>query len=261
MIDPYELYQSFQSTVNTFQGGWFRPETDFIRACNDLSKKFWVKKTKEAEKSQEAKDDLMPFLKSKNYIVTNKSIYGTFKPDKDYGRFSAARIIVHTNPEDAKIVSFCPDKNIDDGKCCNGDFKTDFELTEEYYNNTTQIDVDLIDDIKWGAVNKHATKKPTIEKPKMRIINGGFEVAPRQVSVVVLDYYREPVEATFLYTNAPGDVQTGAGDQLIYDRNSQPLEWPFNMRDEFLIGLGERYGLFTRDQFVTQVTTMQKQTA
>jgi hypothetical protein len=56
-------------------------------------------------------------------------------------------------------------------------------------------------------------------------------------------------------------VQTGAGGQIIYNqKDSEPLEWPFNMRDEFLIGLGERYGVFTRNQFVTQVN-MQKQTA
>jgi hypothetical protein len=49
---------------------------------------------------------------------------------------------------------------------------------------------------------------------------------------------------------------------LIYDqKNSQPLEWPFNVRNEFLIELGTRYGVFTRDQFVSQISAQQKATA
>lgn len=257
MIDTFELYLSFQSTVNSFQGGWFRPQTDFIRKCNDISKRLWNKWTREAEKSQEAKDNLFPFFKSKNYIVNNRGIYGMFSADKDYGRFAAARIIVN------KKEQFLPDSQVGWGDLCkeaSDKFKSQDETTDEYYDGVRQFDVDMIDDIKWGAVNKHKTKTPTVESPKMRQVNGQFEVAPRKVSVIVLDYYREPKDATFLYTLAPGDVQTGAGDQIIYNKESQPLEWPFNVRDEFLIGLGEAYGIFTRDQFLTQVN-MTKKTA
>jgi hypothetical protein len=252
MIDAFDLWNSFQSSVNTFQGGWFRPQTDFIQSCNDLSKEFWVKKTKEAEKSQQAKDDLFPFLKSKNYIVNNKGVYGTFKPDADYGRFAAARVIVNGN-------NCFPSKDIDDGKCCNGNFKSEVEMTEEFYDTIKQYDIELIDDNKWGAVNKHKTKFPTVSNPKMRQIDAGFQVAPRMVSVVVMDYYREPKEATFVYTNAPGNVQTGAGDQIVYNKkDSIPLEWPFNMRDEFLVGLGRRYSIFTREQFLFATAQAEK---
>src|ERR1700749_4004720 len=87
MIDVYDLYQSFCSTYNLYLGGWFRPNTDFLQKCNDISKELWVKWTGEAEKSQEAKDNLLPFLVSKNMIVSNKGVYGTFQPPKNYGRF------------------------------------------------------------------------------------------------------------------------------------------------------------------------------
>jgi hypothetical protein len=259
MIDVYDLYQSFCSIVNTYLGGWFRPNTDFLQGCNDISKELWVRWIREAERSQEAKDNLFPFLVSKNVIVSNAGIYGTFQPPKDekqpYGRFAAARIIV--------AGSQCvPSKEVDAGKCCNGDFKSQEELTEDYYNDVAQYDVDMIDDIKWGACNSHKTKKPTLMKPKIRQIDGGFQVAPREVSVVVLDYYRPPVDATFVYKNTPGNVQTGGGDMMIYDKaNSLPLEWPFNVRNEFLIALGERYGLFAKDQFMAQFSAQQKQTA
>jgi hypothetical protein len=254
MIDLFDLYESFQSVVNTFMGGWFRPQTDFTKRVNDISKELWVKWTREAEKSQEAKDNLFQFLRSKNIIVSVSGPYGRFLPPKDYGRFAAARIIVYGN-------NTYPDKAVDNGVCEEIEGKTQDQITDEYFDKVSQYDVEMIDDKKWGAVNAHLTKKPSLEKPKIRQIDAGFEVSPRKVSVIVLDYYVEPKEATFLYTITPGNVQTGAGDSIVYDTSSQKLEWPATVRSEFLIRLGEAYGLFTRDQFVAGVSQQQKQTA
>lgn len=259
MIDSFDLWNSFQSTVNTYLGGWFRPQSDFIQKCNDISKQLWVKWIREAEKSQEAKDNLLPFLVSKNMIVSNSGVYGIFQPPADakkpYGRFSSARIIVAND-------KCYPDVNVEKGKCANGKFTNPEEIKEEYFDNIKQFDVDMIDDQKWGACMAHKTKGPTLEKPKIRQIEGGFEVAPRNISVIVLDYYRPPKEATFIYTISYGNVQTGAGDNIIYDKqNSQPLEWPFNVRDEFIIELGISYSLFTREQFLAQMGLQKKQTA
>jgi hypothetical protein len=255
MIDLFDLYNSFKSYTNTFVGGWFRPQTDFTKRCNDISKKLWVKWTREAEKSQEAKDNLFPFLRSKNIIVSTNGPYGKFSPPAGYGRFASARIIVAGD-------TCYPDKSVDNGRFEQGDFKSQEELTDEYFDSVSQVDVILIDDQKWGAVNEHKTKRPTLSKPKIRQIDNGFEVAPRKVSVIVLDYYVEPAEATFVYSISSGNVQTGAGDQIIYDqKNSKPLEWPATVRNEFLIELGMSYGLFTRDTFVSQVTQQQKMNA
>jgi hypothetical protein len=89
-----------------------------------------------------------------------------------------------------------------------------------------------------------------------------FQIAPRNISVVVLDYYRLPKIATFVYTTTPGNVDTGSGDEIVYNsKASQPLEWDGSLRNEFLVNLGERYGLFTRDQFVSNITQQQKATA
>lgn len=253
MIDVFDLYQSFNSTVNSFIGGWWRPNTDFVKKVNDVSKALWVKWTREAEKSREATDNLLPFLRSKNIIVDNKGIYGTFMPPKDYGRFAAARIIVSSDQT-------VPDKNVDNGKCENSALTTQEEITEKYYDSIEPEEVEIVDDQRWNAANKHLTKKPTFENPKIRKIDGGFQVAPRKISVVVLDYYVEPKEATFAYTIAPGNVQTGSGDNIVYDKkNSVPLEWPATVRDEFIIALGELYGVFVRDAFVAQLSKNQKQ--
>lgn len=247
-IDPFDLWNSFQSLVNTFQGGWYRPQTDFIQACNDLSEKIWVKNTDEAGRSQRSKDNLILLTKTHNYKVENSGVRAFFKVDDDYGRFSSARIVVHKG-------ECIPDPKVEEGKCANvkaSEFEDKTTITQDYYDQLEEIGVDLIDDIKWAAVNQHKTKGPKMSNPYLRQVDGGFQVLPRKVSAITLTYYRKPKTATFKYTLSPGDVQTGAGDQIIYDESSDPLEWPFSLRDEFLIGLGERYGLFTRDQFVSQ---------
>lgn len=94
-IDPYDLYLSFQSTISTFIGGFFRPNTDFITKANDISNELWNKWTDVAEKSQEARDNLIFFLKSKNRMVTKQnSFYGIFQPPSNYGRFASAKMLV-----------------------------------------------------------------------------------------------------------------------------------------------------------------------
>ncbi len=253
MIDMFDLWQDFQSLVNTFQGGWYRPQTDFQRAVNDISIELWDKWTQEAEKSQQIKDYLIPFLLSKNIIVKPaNSYYSTIDYPKDYGRYATAQIIV------AGDKTF-PSQDVDNGKCCNGDFRSQEEINEEYFASITPREIKLIDLQRWESCLTHLTKKPTFENPKMVQIEGGFRVAPRHVSVVVLNFYTKPKEATFVYTTSPADPATGLGDQIIYNKTaSAPLEWSEITKNEFLWRLGERFGIFTRDQFMTQVSTQQK---
>lgn len=253
-IDTFDLYRDLGSRVNIQQGGWWRPQTDYINSVNVVSNEFWEEYTNIAEKSQEVKDNLFPFLRSQNRIVNNSGIYGNFKPPDDYGRFATARIIV--------TGDFCvPCKDVENGKCSNGDFKTPEELTEDYYDSVKQFEVDMVDTGKWAAMNEHLTKKPTLQKPKIRQINSLFEVAPRKVSVIVLDYYVKPTDATFVYGISPGNIQTGAGDQIIYDRkNSEPLQWPETMRGQFLDRLEKIYSQFTRDQVLAQLNNQPKKT-
>lgn len=255
MISLYSIWVSFQAYVNTFQGSWYRPTTDFQPAVNDISKLLWEEWTAMAEKSREIKDHLFPFLKTKNLIVKNQtSSYGLLEYPKDYGRLSSARIIVNG----MECVP-CPDVN--NGKCDNGDFKTQEEVTDEYLDKLEQSVVEEIDNQKWAACLKHLTKKPTLEKPKMTQYDVGWYVAPRKVSVIVLDYYVKPKEGTFVYTSSPGDTNTGAGDFLIYDdAKSEKLEWPETIINEFVWRLGERFGLFTRNQFISAAANQQKQT-
>lgn len=268
-IDPFDLYNSFQSYVNTFQGGWYRPQTDFQRATNDISNDLWERWTRQAEKTQEIRDNLGPFLRSKNIIATpQNTYYAIFDAPDNYGRFASARII----ERDGKCLCSKEAADTDQGRCDETNTETQDAINAQYYESVCEHQVDMIDNQRWGSVCQHLTKAPTLDNPKMtqfsrdvigtdkRIISKtAFKVAPRKVSVVVLDYYIRPTPMQFGYTQAPGDVQTGAGDQIIYDVNkSTPLQWPSTVINEFLIRLGERYGFFTRSQFMAQLSTQQK---
>jgi hypothetical protein len=266
MIDPFDLYNDFKALVNTFQGGFYQPQTTFIRSANNINQELWVKYTNESEKSQEARDNLLWALRSNNIIVSaENSFYGKLAPPSDYGRFASAKILWEKVEE--KVVCR-PSISVNKGKCIIGKKTkngvvidtydttiTQAEMTEAYFDKLVESDVQLIDEQRWSACLKHETKFPTIENPKMRQIDKGWNVAPRQVSMVILNYYIKAVDAIFSYTTTPGNIQTGSGDEIVYNKDkSTPFPWPDDVKNEFLWRLGERFSYFTREQFLAQVT-------
>lgn len=254
-INMFSLWQSFMTAVNTAQGGFYRPQTDFQQKVNDISRELWVEWTNEAEKSQEARDNLIYFLQSQNIKVDRaQANYGLFSPPANYGRLASIRIIV---TGDNKTV---PSKDVNDGKC--DGIESQEEINEKYYSEMSEVTVQMIDNMRWGSMLEHPKKGPSMKYPKATQIDKGFKVAPRDISVVRFDYYVEPEEAVFGYTLAAGDRQTGAGAQIIYNQaKSKDLPWPDTVRNEFIIRLGVSFGVFTRDQFLTQISTQQKMTA
>lgn len=251
MLSLFTIWQSFQSLVNTSQNSFFRPQTDFQQSVNDISKELWIDFTGMAEKSQEIKDYLAAFLKSKNIMVEPRnSYYGVLPYPKNYGRYATASIWT--------INDRCvPCADVDNGKCKG--LKTQEEITEEYYKNVTEHQIDLVDIQRWTACLEHKTKKPSLKNPKMTQVNGGWNVAPRDVSIVVLYWYVQPKEGTFVYTVTPGNPQTGAGDFIQYDANaSVPLEWPETTLNYFLWKLAKRYGIFIGNTFLSQFAKQQE---
>lgn len=245
-IDVFSLWTSFNGLVNSFQGGFYPPITVFMPAVNDISKQMWQEKTKIAENNQKIKEELRPFLRTFNCMVKNEnSNYGTFVNPKDYGYYSASRLIIH------------------EGKCCcekdqpcsklPSDEQSEYEEVERYRDGVEEVNVTNIASSKWAACLSSATKKPTLEKPKITQITNGYKVAPRKISVVVLDYYVIPTDAVFAYTTATPNVQTGSGDQIIYNQSqSTPLQWSYSVINEFLWNLAERFAITTKDNFLTQ---------
>lgn len=251
-IGVFSLWQDFDSAVNTSINGWFRPESDFIRAVNEISIKIWNRLTNDAEKSQEAKDKLFPYLMSKNIPVENQSIYyGIAKKPSGYGRFASARVVVHAD-------STLPSKEVNNGRC--EGLKSKEEIKDEYYDNIKEYRVQMIDNQRWSAYCEHLTKGPTIEKPGITQVNDSFKVAPRKVSVIVIDYYVEPKKATFNYTLSVGVPETGSGDQIIFNpTGNQDLEWPESVRNEFLEELKTWYATYSRDQLLSNINAQSKQ--
>ena len=153
-----------------------------------------------------------------------------------------------------------PNNRLNDGKC--DGIESQEEINEKYYSEMSEVTVQMIDNMRWGSMLEHPKKGQSMKYPKATQIDKGFKVAPRDISVVRFDYYVEPEEAVFGYTLAAGDRQTGAGAQIIYNQaKSKDLPWPDTVRNEFIIRLGVSFGVFTRDQFLTQISTQQKMTA
>lgn len=247
--------------MNTSQNGFWRPETDFEVNANVASTLLWNRKIDIAEREQREIDDLRTFLISKNIIVKNQnSFYGTIDvpaapQNPEYGRWASARILL--------AGDMCvPCKDVDEGKCINGNFESEQELADNYYNTVCQAQIEKIDNQRWPSVLKHLTKKPTLKNPKITQINNQFQVAPRQVSVVVLNYYVKPKYATFKYTTTTPNLQNGSGDVIVYNKTaSTPLEWPETVKNELLEILKDVYVGFTRDSQFQQINSAQKQTA
>ena len=252
MIDIFDLYNDFKAMFNTAQGGFFPPETVFLRAVNNISLKLWETWTRQAEKSEEIKGYLLPFFKSKNIIsVAQKSFYSIAKLPDDFQRFSTAKILV------TRINTCVPDINVEQGKVDGAEVPQE-EIDEKFYDSIRESQIEMIDNIRWSDAVNHLSKFPTFEKPKMTQIDGHWKISPKGVSVIVLNYYRKPIPATFKYTRTPGNVQTGAGDYLVYDeKSSKPLEWTETVKNQFLWELGVRFGLYTKDQFVTAISSQE----
>jgi len=254
-IDSNYLYQNFINTVNTFQGGWYPPASTFISVANDISYEMWDAKTETAENNEKNQDDLYPFLKTKNCIVaSSNNHYGTFDDPTDYGQYSSASIAVYQG----KTVGY---DNLDCVTCNNKkiDEQERYELVQRYLDGIVEHDVKKIANSKWANCLSSLTKPPTLEFPKITKTSTGFKVAPRNVSVVIFNYYKEPTKATYAYTTVPGNPQTGAGDQIVYDKNNSiPFEWNVNLINEFLWRLGERFGLYTQNQYMAQFSNQMK---
>lgn len=252
-LSIYNLWLSFQSTVNTFQGGWFRPQTDFQQKANDISSDLFVEYTNQAERSQKARDALYFLLKTENVMCSKSSSnFSIALPPKRYERFAGMSILYHNEKTYA-------DPDINGGKFCDANGEEQEKITDEYLTSLKRRTVELVDNMRWNACLEHKTKMPTFDNPKTTFINEQFRVAPRGIGAIVLDFYVKPEDAVFAYTVTAGDRNTGAGQQIVFDKNkSNDLPWPTTLKNEFIIRLGEAYGLFTRDQFVTNFSTQQK---
>lgn len=232
MILIDDLYNAVNGEVNTSQSGFVQPNL-FDLMCWKVSMKLFKKKCREAERSQEITDDIALFLKSVNIMVTvpNGSNYGRISYPANYGYFMSARIYV----DDKAATCPCPNSESDDTICGKwGDKNAQSNIV------LSEVPMGKIDNSRWSGILDHSRLKPTLESPKMTQYADGFKVAPKQVSIMTLDYYRLPVRSKWNYI--------AVGDYFQFTPiGSVDLDWTADMFGEFVDSLKILYMLCLRD--------------
>lgn len=239
-IDTFDLWEELCQTVNTHQNGMIKPNRQFIKWVNAISIQLFEEKFAGAwQRNQKITDDLAnPFLKSFPVKVKdiNNPTFDLIEYPADYGHISSVRFY---HKGDFKPVEVQCEKIADN----------DYKYTLP--NEVTEQPIPYVDNNRWGAIARHKNKKPAFSRPYATQYEGGFKLMPKGVPYVIIDYFRRPVSATFLYT-------LGAEDQIIYNPASVKLEWSDLVRNEFITRLKEKFGLFTQQPLIMQSAAQEK---
>lgn len=255
MIDVFDLYQRSCSDLNTSQNGLLRPIQNFIKYCYEISLELHREYFKDMETRQVTLDEYTtPFLVTKNLVVQAQSgiPYDFAALPADYAYWSSMRILVDTS--DKNKPRSCPARD-EKGDCCTfvNEFGEDCANGDcGGYRDPDQDEIDRKekelmlqewtvkkwDNQRWGNLVNHPRKRPTMEKPGVTQITGGFRVMPKGIHILALDYFKKPVVPVFGYT-------IGSQDQIVYNVNaSVQIEWSEKLIPEFVKRLGMRYAKF-----------------
>ncbi len=260
MIDMFDLWRKFCGRVNTAQGGHARPEGNFQEWVNDSSLSLYEEKFAVAGKSQKVADDIgRPFLRSVNIHVKD----GVAKYPEDYGHYSSSRYYLagknSVPKEDLDLYDSCGKKvSMDERPATISEEDWEIIQISKGKNKepikTKQIQTVLVSNDRWGSMQTSRFAGPTATSPKLSQFDDGFRVAPDDISIFVLDYYKVPRKAVFAYTVDPGNPITGDGDYIIYDKaKSVSLEWSDLVINEILNRLEIHYAKYIREGFNYQV--------
>lgn len=260
MIDLFELYEKVCGTFNTQQGGHIRPHRNFVDWVNDVSIELFEEYVAVAEKNQQISDYLTPFLKSVNVVVNPiaGTMYDVIKFPTDYEHYGSARVFYNSNE------TGCPCQGLPiidgkDGKECENPYQDEDDKIKAQLKSEEGLcesSIIKVDNQRWGSICGHKTMSPTKKNPKITQFDGGFKIAPKQLGVIVLDYYRKPVKATFDYTiTNPGNID----EYLQYNSGtSTKLEWSSVLVNEFVNRIGKKYGKFIREQFIFETSELDR---
>lgn len=251
MIDINELYEQFNSKFMTSQAGFFRPVRDFVPAVHEASLSLFNFFGKKLEKSQAITDIMQPFIRGLNISVEKLPTMDFAPLPPDYAYYSDARVLIEKD-------LICGARDCDlykEGECI-----PYAELQEDFFPKTSEfssIPVVLVQNAKWTSATTHPNRKPSMEKQRMICtpVDGGFEILPKGIGVIVLYYYRLPVKPVFDYDQ----VESGPDVYAQYKKaTSTQLEWNENAIPLFLYKLGKRYGLTVQSELITQINNLDK---
>ena len=261
MITLFSLYEKFCGAYNTQQGGHVRPNRNFVDWVNDTSIELFEEYVAVAEKNQMIADYLKPFLVSVNVIVNPKpgSMHDEITLPKDYEHYSSARVFYDGNNKGCidDISKPCID-GVTAEICESPFFDVDDQvILSKNSSGLCEVSITKIDNQRWGSICSHKTQGPTLVNPKITQYDQGLKIAPKNLGIIVLDYYRKPIDGTFLFTI----TNPGAIDEYIqFDPSSKPIEWSSVLINEFLNRMGKKYGKYVREQFIYEASAADNKT-
>jgi hypothetical protein len=249
MIDLFELYESLQARVNSQQGGHIRPNRNFMKWVNETNLDLFEELYEDFEKSQNISDKLTPFLVTVNIVFTpNKGAgYDQITKPKDYGRYGTMRAYKRSGAFCGLPGMPCLDCNFKPAPC--PDILTEDEIEQisaSQDENLKEVPIEKIENSRWAAQSQRISKAPTVNSPKVTEYDKGFKILPKNLGVIVLDYFRLPVTPVFNYS------LTGQGTEneiIQYNKSgSTQLEWNPTVISDFLDRLEAKYFKFIRQR-------------
>lgn len=238
-INNYDTWIKLQQRVNVQQNGQIPPSV-FNGWYNDASLTLFKNFVEEFQLNQVMNDLLAPFQVFVNQLIASVTgqNWGLAKFPSDYEYFANASLLRQKEEDTCFCNSAFP--------FIDGDGKSQKYTDPDYAqmkinfagNNVEEKQINLIDVSRWPSCLNHHTKGPTWNDPKMTQYAGGFRVAPKGITAIVLSYFKTPRESVFNYTISADDI-------AIYDPlTSVELEWSEQAQPYFLVELEKRYAAY-----------------
>ena len=234
--------------VNVQQNGQIPPSV-FNTWYNEVSDWYFRYLAEQFQLSQIISDFLSPFIVPTNVLITDQrgQNFGIGKYPADY-EFLLNLTLLRQLEENTCFAN--QDLPIIDG---NGESKkyTDPDFAQMKINfagaNIEEKQLTLVDVQRWPACLNHITKGPTWKDPKATQYQGGFKVAPKGITTIVMTYLKTPVKSVFAFTISTDDI-------AIYDASgSTQLEWSEQVMPIFLAKLVTNYGLYVDDPNIVKM--------
>lgn len=235
MIDLFDLYTTLCSVVNSQQGGLIRPNQAFSNWVRDIEMELYKEARLQFEESQIISDELGPFLRSVNVVVTPQrgANYDVIRFPKDYDYFCSARLN-RSGALCAELETFTSEGNI-------YDLSEEDRLARIRLEDATisTIGIAKVTNNRWNSILSRETLRPDMDNPKCTQFDGGLKLAPKNAGIIQLDYLRTPVAGVLAYTI----VNAGTEEEYYqYDASaSTPMEWAETLKPVFIERLKLKY--------------------
>jgi hypothetical protein len=248
MIHLFQLYERFIARVNTHQGGHASPHRKFMSWVKDINIELFQEYYKAYEKSKDISDKITPFYQSFNVVIEGVpgQMYDLVRRPDGYSRIGSIRVYRRGQQACGISGNTTIDCNCNEAHCpslIDADEAAQFEQAQD--DQIQEVEVVRVDSARWSALAKRQTKGASFDAPKCTLFDEGFKIAPKRLGVVVVDFFRLPVEPVFNYKIINQGTEI---EQIQFvEAGSVHLEWDATLMPEFLARLETMYGTFIRN--------------